>query len=328
MIPDYEHPITKESVKSMLKSCIESTNTLDAQPMRKVIPFPRHPFHPTPPEDPSASHPESIQVPPTLSYWIHPYRTFSTRTPRRKTHVMAIINTTPDSFSDGSQYNTVPTALTHASESVAAGASVLDIGGYSTRPGATFVGVEEEIARVKPIIDAVRQANSGKDDISEHARKLADVIISVDTFRPEVAEAAILSGANCINDVRAFTGPTWWMGGKFDKRVVEEADEYLKKMRQVAKKHAVPVIMMHSRGDAGMNKNYDVYSYAGEAVVEGVRIELGEKIDRIVKGKGGLRRWMIIVDIGIGFSKNVQGNLELLRSATKVTADCPIGPGP
>jgi len=239
---------------------------------------------------------------------------------------MAIINTTPDSFSDGSQYNTVPTALAHASKSVAAGASVLDIGGYSTRPGAAFVSIEEEIARVGPVIDAVRKADSGT--LVGKDEQVEKVIISVDTFRPEVAEAAILSGANCINDVRAFTGPTWWVCGEFDKRVIEEADDYLKKMRQVAKKHAVPVILMHSRGDAGMNKNYDMYSYAGEAVVEGVRIELGGKIDRIVKGKGGLRRWMIIVDIGIGFSKNVQGNLELLRSATKVTADCPIGPGP
>jgi dihydroneopterin aldolase/2-amino-4-hydroxy-6-hydroxymethyldihydropteridine diphosphokinase/dihydropteroate synthase len=320
MIPDYEHPITKESVKSLLKSSM-SKNTPDAQPMRKVIPFPRHLSQNTPLEEPSA---ESIRVPPTLSYWTHPYRTCSVRTPGRKTRIMGIINVTPDSFSDGSQYATVTSALAHASESVAAGANVLDIGGYSTRPGATFVGTEQEIARVRPVIDAVRQAGSsgnlGKD-------KLADVIISVDTFRPEVAEAAILSGANCINDVYAFMGPTWWKGGEFDKGVVEEAGEYLKEMKRVARKYAVPVVLMHSRGDAGSNKDYGKYSYAREAVVEGVRIELGEKVDRIVKGKGGLRRWMIIVDVGIGFGKTVEGNLELLRSASKVTADCLVGPG-
>ena len=98
-------------------------------------------------------------------------------------------------------------------------------------------------------------------------------------------------------------------------------------MKQVARKYAVPVVLMHSRGEAGSNQDYGKYSYASEAVVEGVRIELGEKIDRIVKGKGGLRRWMIIVDVGVGFSKTVEGNLELLRSASKVTADCPMGPG-
>ena len=320
MIPDYEHPITKESVKSLLKLCV-SKDTPDAQPMRKVIPFPRHLPQNTPPEEPSA---EAIRVPPTLCYWAHPYRTSSARIPGRKTRIMGIINVTPDSFSDGSQYATVTSALAHASESVAAGANSLDIGGYSTRPGAAFVGTEQEIARVRPVIDAVRQAgtsgNLGKD-------KLADVIISVDTFRPEVAEAAILGGANCINDVYAFMGPTWWKGGEFDKEVVEEADEYLKEMKRVARKYAVPVVLMHSRGDAGSNKNYGKYLYAREAVVEGVRIELGEKVDRIVKGKGGLRRWMIIVDVGVGFSKTVEGNLELLRSASQVTADCPVGPG-
>ena len=327
MIPDYEHPITKESVKSLLKSSV-SKDTPDAEPMRKVIPFPRHLSLHTPPE---ALVPESIQVPPTLTYWTYPYRTSSIRTPGRKTHIMAIINVTPDSFSDGSQHDTVPTAFACASHSVAAGASVLDVGGYSTRPGAAFVSTEQEIARVVPVIDAVRQAGSGelgKDKISGHAGKLTDVIISVDTFRPEVAEAAILSGANCINDVYAFMGPAWWTGGEFGKRVVEEADEYLEKMKRVARKYAVPAVLMHSRGDAGSNKDYSKYSYAREAVTEGVRIELGEKVDRIVKGKGGLRRWLIIVDIGIGFSKDVEGNLELLRSASKVTADCQVGPGP
>ena len=136
-------------------------------------------------------------------------------------HIMGIINVTPNSFLDSSQYVTMTSALAHAVESVAAGADVLDIGGYSTRPGTTVVGTEQEVTRVRPVIDAVRQASSsGKN-------KLADVIISVDTFRPEVAEAAILSGANCINDVYAFMGPVWWKGGEFDERVVEEADEYL-----------------------------------------------------------------------------------------------------
>ena len=325
MIPDYEHPITKDSVTSLLQS-LESKNS--AQPMRKVIPFPRHLSQHAPPEELSASFPESIQVPPTLTYWTHPYRTPSAlRTPGRKTHIMAIINVTPDSFS---HYNTISTAIAHASECVAEGATVLDIGGYSVRPGAAFVETEEEIARVRPAIDALRQAGSGnlEDKIPEHAGKLADVIISVDTFRPEVAEAAILSGANLINDVHAFMGPDWWKGGEFNQRVAEEADECLKKMKRLARKYAVPAILMHSRGDTASNHGYDQYSYVKEAVVEGVRIELGEKVDWIVKGKGGLRRWMVIVDVGIGFSKTAEDDLEVLRSTHKVMADCQVGPGP
>ena len=326
MIPDYEHPITKESVTSLLKSFESKNTTLDAQPIRKVIPFPRHLSRHTPPEEPSASLPESIQVPPTLTYWTHPYRIPpALRTPGRKTHIMAIINVTPDSFS---HYNTISTAISHASQCVAEGATVLDIGGYSVRPGAAFVDTEEEIARVRPAIDALRQAGFGEDKIPEHAGKLADVIISVDTFRPEVAETAILSGANLINDVHAFMGPDWWKGGEFDQRIIEEADECLKKMKRLARKYAVPAVLMHSRGDTASNHGYDQYSYAREAVVEGVRIELGEKVDWIVKGKGGLRRWMVIVDVGIGFSKTAEDDLEVLRSAHKVTADCQVGPGP
>ena len=327
MIPEYEHPITRESVKSLLKS-LESKNTLNAQPMRKVIPFPRHLSQHVPPEEPPASLPESIHVPPTLTYWTHPYRSSSVRTPGRKTQIMAIINVTPDSFS---HYNTITAAVVRASECVAAGASVLDIGGYSVRPGAAFVETEEEIARVRPAIDAIRRAGSGNlgtDKIPEHARKLADVIISVDTFRPEVAEAAILSGANLINDVHAFMGPDWWKGGEFDQRVIEEANECLQRMKGLARKYAIPAILMHSRGDTASNHGYGKYSYAREAVVEAVRIELGEKVDWIVKGKGGLRRWMIIVDVGIGFSKTAEDDMEVLRSASKVTADCQVSPGP
>ncbi|KAF8634372.1 hypothetical protein AX15_000943 [Amanita polypyramis BW_CC] len=332
MIPDYEHPIVKKTVNALLS---ELSIEPDAQPMRRVIPFPRYPIdHPT--EDP---HPKSIgHVPSTLTYWTHPYRTAkrssssSTSTSvKKKTHVMAIINVTPDSFSDGAQYDTVPAALAHACESVIAGASVLDIGGYSTRPGAGFVSTEQEIARVRPVVSAVRQAGVegsgylGENKGLEQRSKLTEVIISIDTFRPEVAETVILNGANCINDVHAFTGPEWWAGREFTEQAVEEADEYLSRMKEVARKYAVPVVLMHSRGDAGKNKDYSMYSYTEEAVVEGVRIELGEKVERIVKGRRGLRRWMVIVDIGIGFSKSVDGNLELLRSAAGVTADVHVG---
>jgi dihydroneopterin aldolase / 2-amino-4-hydroxy-6-hydroxymethyldihydropteridine diphosphokinase / dihydropteroate synthase len=296
MIPDYKHPVLKKTVKMLLSELAVNSNS---QPMLKVIPFPRHP----------GSGSDIFQVPGTLTYWTHPQcteRRKSPTVPRHKTKIMKVINVTPDSFSDGTQYKLVPTAIKHARDAVAAGASVLDIGGHSTRPGALFVSIQQEIARVQPIVEAIR--NSGEE-------KMMNTIISVDTFRPEVAEAAILSGANCVNDVYAFTGPGWWKGDQASN----EAEEYMRRMKEIARKYAVPVVLMHSRGDAGQNKDYTMFSYMEEAVVEGVKIELGDKVERVVRGKGGLRRWMVIIDIGIGFSKTVEGNLELLRSAAKVT---------
>ncbi|KAF8624669.1 hypothetical protein AX17_007000 [Amanita inopinata Kibby_2008] len=342
MIPEYQHPVLKKTVKDLLSGV---TAVADVLPMQKVIPFPRHPIHTTSIDDQLPSYPTSVsQVPPTLTYWTHPChasrhvsQTSSPIPSKHKTHVMAIINVTPDSFSDGSRYDTVPTALAHASESVVTGATILDVGGYSTRPDAGFVTVEEEIARVRPVIDAVRRAGvegSGFNELLEYNKilergcKLNDVLVSVDTFRSEVAEAAILSGANCINDVYSFTGPEWWKGSDASEETSKEKDSYMQKMKEVARKYNVPIVLMHSRGDAGKNKDYGMYGYAEEAVVEGVRVELGEKVERIVRGKGGVRRWLVIVDVGLGFSKTVEGNLELLRSAAKVTADVAIGPEP
>jgi dihydroneopterin aldolase/2-amino-4-hydroxy-6-hydroxymethyldihydropteridine diphosphokinase/dihydropteroate synthase len=100
-------------------------------------------------------------------------------------------------------------------------------------------------------------------------------------------------------------------------------------MKKIAREFGVPVVLMHSRGDAGANKDYDAYEYAGpgQAVLEGVRIELGAKVDLIVQGKGGIRRWLVIVDPGVGFSKTLDGNLEVLRDAAAVTADVYVGTG-
>ncbi len=108
-------------------------------------------------------------------------------------HIMGILNVTPDSFSDGGQFNTLERALNHARAMVAAGASIIDIGGESTRPNAQPVAVTEEIARVVPVIEALRQES--------------DVTISIDTSSPEVMTAAVAAGANIINDVRALSRP-------------------------------------------------------------------------------------------------------------------------
>jgi dihydroneopterin aldolase/2-amino-4-hydroxy-6-hydroxymethyldihydropteridine diphosphokinase/dihydropteroate synthase len=219
---------------------------------------------------------------------------------------MATLNATPDSFSDGSVNNTLSAALTYSATSVRAGADIIDIGGYSTRPGAAFVSPEEECQRVVPVIQAIR---------SQEDQDISSVLISIDTFRWEVAEAAVLAGANCINDVYSFTGPEY--------PLTQASAKHLLKMREVARKLAVPVILMHSRGDAGSNKDYSQYK---GGVLEGARIELGEKVEAIIKGKGGVRRWFVIVDPGIGFSKTVEANCALLREASSMIANTPTNP--
>jgi dihydropteroate synthase len=136
-----------------------------------------------------------------------------------RTWIMGILNVTPDSFSDGGNFDSVERAVEHAQEMVQAGADIIDIGGESTRPGADKVTVEEELERVVPIIKAVREA--------------VDVAISIDTYKAEVAKQAIEAGANIINDI--------W-GAKADPQ-----------MAQVAADYQVPIILMHNRED----KNYN-----------------------------------------------------------------------
>ncbi|WP_096203224.1 dihydropteroate synthase [Bacillus sp. FJAT-45350] len=136
----------------------------------------------------------------------------------QRTHIMGILNATPDSFSDGGQFNEVDVAVRHAKKMVRDGADIIDVGGESTRPGSDKVQLEEELRRVIPIIKA----------ISEHV----DVPISIDTYKAEVAKQAIEAGASIINDV--------W-GAKADPE-----------MANVAAHYGVPIILMHNRE----NKNY------------------------------------------------------------------------
>ncbi|KAJ7248611.1 Dihydropteroate synthase-like protein [Mycena haematopus] len=307
MIPDTVHPLLHKTISTLL-AAVESPSQ-----MSKVIPFPRSPL----PADYVFPYPSVDPVPPTLTYWTYtsgssPMHGKSSTDSSRQTRVMATLNATPDSFSDGATHNTLPTALEYAQSAVTAGTGILDVGGYSTRPRSTFITIEEEISRVGPCIAAVRTAHP-------------HLHISVDTFRAQVARAAISAGANCINDVYAFTGPGSY---PFSEAVEMEATHRcMLDMKKIAREFAVPVILMHSRGDAGANKDYDAYGYAGadQAVLEGVRIELGTKVDLIVRGRGGVRRWFVIVDPGVGFSKTVDGNLEVLRDAAAITADLYVG---
>lgn len=296
MIPEFFHPVLKAPIRELLQRAMSHRPT-DEPPMQKVIPFPKFPVPPISRDlIPGFIHP----VPPTTVYW--------TIAAPRKTYIMATLNATPDSFSDGSVNNSLAAAISYANNSVTAGADIIDIGGYSTRPGAAFVSEEEEIQRVVPIIESIRSLGS---DSSAHP-KTKDVLISVDTFRWGVAEAAVLAGVNCINDVYAFTGP----GYPLDQASVE----HLTKMRKIARDLSVPIVLMHSRGDAGSNKSYQDYNYAADAaVLEGIRMELGAKVDAIVKGKNGIRRWLVMVDPGVGFSKTRDDNLKVLRHASLIT---------
>ncbi|OBZ76319.1 Dihydropteroate synthase [Grifola frondosa] len=226
--------------------------------MSKVVPFPRYPL-PTA----SGAHSSASRippVPPTSTYWSFPIASSTGSQRPRKTYMMGTLNATPDSFSDGSAHDTLPDALAYATSAVAAGADIIDIGGYSTRPGADYVSPEEEFSRVIPVVQAIRglwQEGSGPGTVSQARNvKTAAALISVDTFRWEVAEEAVHAGANCINDVYAFTGPEYPLS--------QASAEHFVKMRQVARDLAVPVVLMHSRGEASANKDYSMYAYAAD----------------------------------------------------------------
>ncbi|KAK7042362.1 folic acid synthesis protein [Favolaschia claudopus] len=306
MIPDVVHPLLYQSMSSLLNALHIPA---DLPPMCKVVPFPVSPLS----VDYAFPYPSIDAVPPTLTYWTHPPSSGLPKKPTAgsyQTRVMATLNTTPDSFSDGGVHNTLPASLEYAQAAATSGAGIIDVGGYSTRPGATSITTEEETARVESCISAIR---------GNHPQ----LPISIDTFRPEVAEAAIRAGANCINDVYAFTGQESYPFS--EEAASQDAISCLTEMKRIARQFAVPVILMHSRGDAGTNKNYFAYGYAGQGVVESVRIELGAKVDLVVRGKGGVRRWFVIVDPGVGFSKTLEGNLEVLRAAAAITADECVG---
>lgn len=197
---------------------------------------------------------------------------------------MAIINSTPDSFSDGGDHNTVDSAIKSINSfglpNGSSMADILDIGGYSTRPGAAAVAPEEEINRTVPLIQALTE-------------KKYKTPISIDTFRASVARAALAVGASVVNDVYGLTR---------DPEILN-----------VVREAGCPIVIMHSRGDAGQDKDYK--SCGG--VIPGVSQELSAKVQRALDA--GIRRWNIIVDPGVGFSKTVEDNAALIRGLGEVT---------
>ena len=158
-------------------------------------------------------------------------------------HVMGILNVTPDSFSDGGKHNGKAQAIAHAKQMIADGATVIDVGGESTRPGASVVEVEEEIRRVVPVVEALAEL---------------DVVISIDTSQPEVIQAAVAAGAHIWNDVRALTRPN----------TLETAAEL-----------NIPVIIMHMRGEPTTMNGLDQY----DNVTLDVMDELSQRVADALK---------------------------------------------
>lgn len=186
--------------------------------------------------------------------------------------VMGILNVTPDSFSDGGQYTELQQALARAEEMVRQGASIIDIGGESTRPNAPQVTTLQELERVVPVVAAMSQQ--------------FNVVISVDTSSPEVMRAAVQAGAHIWNDVRALTRPN---------------------ALQTAAELAIPVILMHMRGEPDTMNSLAMY----DDVVQEVNAELESRVTAALDA--GIRRENIILDPGFGFAKNTQHNLQLLN---------------
>ncbi|KAH5237908.1 hypothetical protein HBI42_163910 [Parastagonospora nodorum] len=212
---------------------------------------------------------------PTLT----PHRT------NRETHIMSILNVTPDSFSDGGKnYNLDPDSLHRTILShVSAGATIIDIGGQSTRPGSPQASSSEELQRVLPAINLIRSLN------------LPNIPISIDTYRADVAEAAINAGAHIINDVSA---------GQMDPA-----------MLPTAAKLGCTVCLMHMRGTPE-TMNFLTDYPAG--LLETIGAELLARVHDAEAA--GIRRWRIILDPGIGFAKTLDQNLELLRRFEELRA--------
>jgi dihydropteroate synthase len=204
----------------------------------------------------------------------------------KKTIIMGILNVTPDSFSDGGLFIDIDKAVKHAKQMVSDGADIIDIGGESSRPGSNPISEEEELRRVKPII--------------ERLTKDINVPISIDTYKPKVAEECIKSGASIINDISGLRN---------------------QKMVEIAIKYKVPVIVMHLLGNPKtMQENI---SY--KDVVDDIICFLKKRVEKAKEA--GLKD--IIIDPGIGFGKTTEHNLQIINKLREFKSlGCPILIGP
>lgn len=191
-----------------------------------------------------------------------------------KPQLMGILNITPDSFSDGGKFLSINPALDHARKMIEEGVDIIDIGGESTRPGSKSVAVAEQISRVVPVIEAIRNHVS------------AEIPISIDTTHVKVVEAAMTAGANIINDISA---------GRNDP-----------KMFECAAKYDVPIILMHMQGIPESMQDRPCYDSVVDEIIE----FLLERIEVAIQA--GIKPENIAIDPGIGFGKRKRDNLELM----------------
>jgi len=183
-----------------------------------------------------------------------------------KTYVMGILNVTPDSFSDGGRFVTMDKVIEHANQMAQEGAAIIDVGGESTRPGYTMISSEEEIARVVPAIEAIKQR--------------LDIPVSIDTYKSDVAEAAICAGADMVNDI-------WGL-------------QYDSKMAMTIKRYDVSVAITHNKSKV----SYDDFE---KDVISELK-HLCKKAEKI-----GISKDKIIADPGIGFAKSTEQNLLVVK---------------
>jgi dihydropteroate synthase len=193
----------------------------------------------------------------------------------KKTSIMGVINLTPDSFSDGGDLSSAKKVLDQVSQFLNNGVDILDLGAQSTRPGAEEVGSSVEIKRLIPYLKLIKS-------------KYPELLVSIDTFNSEVAYEALLNGANWINDVT---------GGRRDKEILE-----------VVSKFNCPFVITHSRGNSKNMNELSVY--------ENVLSEVKFSLETLIKNalQKNISKKNIIVDPGIGFSKDINHNLEILRN--------------
>ena len=191
---------------------------------------------------------------------------------------MAIVNITHDSFSDGGCFNDFASAFDHACSCIEDGAQILDLGAQSTRPGATEVGAEIEIKKLIPVIKELKLIHP-------------EVPISIDTYHHSVAYAALNAGADWVNDIS---------GGRHDPEIFRVIADY-----------ECPYVLTHSRGNS---KSMDSLTNYQDLVID-IKKELSIQIDFALTS--GIKDNQIIIDPGIGFAKNVDQNLTLLKNIEK-----------
>lgn len=201
----------------------------------------------------------------------------------KRTHVMGVLNLTPDSFSDGGKFQAVEAAISQVKLLIAEGADIIDIGAQSTRPFARRLSADEELERLVPVLEAIVQ-------IPEVKGKL----LSVDTFYAEVALEAVRRGVHIVNDVS---------GGQLEPKILN-----------VVREVGVPYIAMHMRGDPTTMQSNENLQY--EDVCKQVASELYARVNEAELS--GIPLWRIIIDPGIGFSKKTEHNLELLMGLSSI----------